>query len=358
MSAVRKSLAALLVLAGCGGSPFPGGTGGSGGGGNTGNVSVSDLSTSTGTLSASGAVERHEKHNLGTDGTTTVTGNGFAFKNGKINYDGTADTFTVDNLAFDGGNVYQHTAVGGDVGPEVGPARVFAADTTYADDQTGELIDQFSYRALYGVSDSGKSHFAIVRTGAFRNYGFGGFIYGRTAGVTLPTKGEAQYNGTYGGLRDSTAGGLQYTTGEMQMSIDFNDYNTDESATGNGAGIKGYITNRHFFDLAGNDITGSVLAGINADKKPLTDLTALPTLAFTVGPGVLDNNGEAQGDLTSTIVIKGSGGGGTLQQLEGGKYYAVVSGTNADEVAGVIVVTSDVAGITYRETGGFILYRP
>ena len=347
-------MAALLVLAGCGGAPFAGGDGSSGG-----TVkSVSDLPTTSSSVSATSGVERHEKHNTGTDGTSTVAGNGFAFKNGKINYDKTADTFTVDNLAFDGGNVYQHTNVGGDMGPDAGPARVFKADSTYADDQTGELIDQFSYRTLYGVSDTGRTRFAIVRTGAYRNYGFGGFIYNRTGGVTLPKTGEAQYNGTYGGLRDSTAGGLAYTTGDMQMSIDFNDFNSEESATGNGAGIKGYITNRHIFDLNGNDITDSVLAGINADKKPLTDLTELPTLAFKVGPGVLDNNGEAQGELNSVIVVKGAGGAGTVQQLEGGKYYAVVSGTNADEVAGVIVVVSTVAGTDYRETGGFILYRP
>ncbi len=359
MSAVRKSLAALLVLAGCGGSPFPGGTDGSGGGGSTGNVSVSDLSTSSATLSASGAVERHEKRNKDTDG-GTLNGNGYAFNNGKISYNGTADTFTVDNLAFDGENVYQHSNVGGDMGPEAGPGRVFAADITDTDPQTGEVIDQFSYRALYGVSDSGKTHFAIVRTGAYRNYGFGGFIYGRTAdgGVTLPTTGQAQYHGSYGGLRDSSGGGLQYSTGDMQMIIDFVDSLPAESATKNDASVRGYVTNRHIFDLAGNDITQTVLDGINVDKDRLTDLNNLPTLAFSVGPGVLDNNGEAQGDLTSTIMVKGSDDKPTPLQLEAGKYYAVLSGKNAGEVAGIIVVTSDVAGITYRETGGFILYRP
>jgi hypothetical protein len=39
-------------------------------------------------------------------------------------------------------------------------------------------------------------------------------------------------------------------------------------------------------------------------------------------------------------------------------YYGVISGTNADEVVGVIVVTSEFDGYTARETGGFILYRP
>lgn len=346
MSGVRISLAALVVLAGCGGSPFP--SDGGGGGGST-NTSVSDLPTTTASVTPGGAVERHEKHNTGTNG--AVTGNGFAFKNGKINYDSTADTFTVDNLAFDGGNVYQRDATQ----PNLGPGRVYAADSTYADDQTGELIDQFSYRALYGTSTSGKTHFAIVRTGAYRNFGFGGFIYNRTGGVTLPTTGQAHYNGTYSGLRDSSVGGLQYTTGDMQMSIDFEDFNPDESQTGNGAGIQGFVTNRRIFDLAGNDITDSVLAGITDDKKPLTDLTQLPTLAFKPGPGVLDNNGEAQGELDSTITEQNSG---KLQVLETGKYYAVMSGSNADEVAGIIVVTSDVNGVTYRETGGFLLYRP
>ena len=74
---------------------------------------------------------------------------------------------------------------------------------------------------------------------------------------------------------------------------------------------------------------------------------------FAVGPGVLDNNGEAEGALGSTINSNGS-----LEALESGNYYAVISGDDADEVVGVIVVTASVNGVTVRETGGFILYRP
>lgn len=347
MSAVRTSIVALLLLAACDGDPFAAG----GGGGSGGGTSVADLPGTTAPTSGSD-ISRHEGHNKGPDG-STQTGNGFAFRNGKINYDGTADTFTVDNLAFDGGNVYAHTNVGGDMGNDAGPARVFTAASTYEDAQTGALIDQFSYRALYGVSTSGNTEFAIVRTGAYAGYGFGGFIYNRKGGVTLPTSGQAKYTGTYGGLRDSKGAGLSYTTGDMDMSIDFNDFNADESATGNGAGIRGHITNRKIFDLDGNDITQAVLDGINDDKKPDANLTALPTLAFKVGPGVLDNNGEAQGSLNSLIVVDGG-----LDELEAGKYYAVVSGSAADEVAGVIVVVSTINSIEYRETGGFILYRP
>lgn len=82
-------------------------------------------------------------------------------------------------------------------------------------------------------------------------------------------------------------------------------------------------------------------------------VNSLPTLVFSIGPGKLDVNGEAEGNLTSSIT-NGQGGSELFEQ---GKYYAVISGPNADEVGGVIVVTSTVADATLRETGGFILYR-
>jgi hypothetical protein len=351
MSAIRGSLVALLVLAACDGNPFPGGpaTGGGSGGGSGGNASVNTLGDNllgTSNPGAGSGIARGEDTNKG-PGKVAVTGNGYA--KGYV-YDKTADTFTVDNLAFDGGNVYTRDVKM----PTVGPANVYAGAGVYPDTVTGALIDQFSYRALYGVSTSGHTQFAIVRTGAYASYGFGGFVFSRDNGVTLPTSGQAQYLGTYAGLRDTNgAGGLQYTSGDMKMDIDFKDFEAKTSPTGNGAGIKGYVYNRQIFDLAGNDITSSVIASINADKKPDAPLTALPTLVFDVGPGALDNNGEAQFGLGSKLTIKG-----TATPFESGKYYAVVSGNNADEVAGVLVVTSTVNSVETRETGGFILYRP
>ena len=349
MSAVRTTLMACLFLAACDGNPFaPGGAVIDPGTG-TSNTSVSTL---PGTVepTASGDITRTEEKGKGPniDGTAPdVVGNGYA--EGFI-YDPAGDTFTVDNLAFDGGNTYtRSTSV-----PDLGPAGVYEASATFEDAQTGVLIDQFSYRALYGVSTSGRTKFAIVRTGAYVPYGFGGFVYSRTGGVVLPTSGQAHYSGDYAGLRDFNGrGGLELTTGDMEMDIDFNDFNPDESGTGNGAGIKGQVSNRRVFDLNGNDITASVLAGINDDKNPDVALTELPTVVFKVGPGVLDNNGEAEGQVASGITANGA-----IEVFESGKYYAVISGTNADEVAGVIVVTSEVGGVTVRETGGFILYRP
>ena len=344
MLAVRTGLMACLLLAACDGNPFASTVGG--GTVNDPGVSSGSVSTLPGTTNptATGDITRTEKRvtTAGAD-----YGNGFAEG---FSYNAAGDTFTVDNLAFDGGNVYTRSAVV----PDLGSAQVYAGAGTFPDNQTGALIDQFSYRALYGVSTSGRSTFAIVRTGGYIPYGFGGFVYSRKGGVVLPTSGQANYTGDYAGLRDfSGRGGMEMTTGDMEMSIDFNDFNPNESATGNGAGIQGLVTNRRVFDLNGNDITGSVLAEINADKNPDFDLTALPTLVFKVGPGVLDNNGEAEGQLSSSI-----NSNGTLEQFEDGKYYAVISGDNADEVVGVIVVTAEVDGVTVRETGGFILYRP
>ena len=133
------------------------------------------------------------------------------------------------------------------------------------------------------------------------------------------------------------------------MAIDFNDFNVDESSTGNGAGVYGYVENRQVYDMNGQNITDQVVAQANADLSPDVAITELPTLNFTVAPGALDNNGEAQQGVTSTV--------GT-ELYEQGEYYAVISGSDAgQEIVGVIVVTSPSDTATARETGGFILYR-
>ncbi|MBK8440171.1 MAG: hypothetical protein IPL38_12045 [Rhodobacter sp.] len=75
--------------------------------------------------------------------------------------------------------------------------------------------------------------------------------------------------------------------------------------------------------------------------------------------GAIDANGEIRGFLDSTLVDY-NGDGAAITTYESGNYYAIVSGTNAEEVVGIIVVESAYPGIdnlTVRETGGFILYR-
>lgn len=171
MSSVRLSLLALALLAACDGNPFAPNAG------STDTGSVSSLPGTT-NASASGSVTRREGKNVGPDD-ADVNGNGFAFQNGNIGIN-PDNTFTVDNLAFDGDNVYaRNTAADGALPSSV---RAFAADATTNDPMTGVAVDQMTYRALYGTSATGRSQFAIVRTGAYIPYGFGGFIYGRAGG--------------------------------------------------------------------------------------------------------------------------------------------------------------------------------
>ncbi len=266
-----------------------------------------------------------------------------------VTYDSTTDTFVIDGLAFDGDNTYSR---GTDVS-SLGPFAVYEASALYPDSLTGTAINQFTHRAIYGISTSGNSQFAIVRTGAYRNFGFGGFIYQREGGVTLPSTGQALYTGELAGLKDFNGrGGLQYTTADIQIAIDFDDFN--DSTNTRGDGVRGIIGNRRVFDINGNDVTQDTIDGINADQN--ANLTAIPVAQFIVGPGALDDNGELLGTLDSSFV----NAAGEVITFETGNYYAVVSGDNAEEITGVVVLTNSIGngdGITARETGGFTVYR-
>ena len=325
MNPIKHALWMALLLSACGGNPFLPPDDGSGNG---------PPGTEGGIRGAKDPITRSEK--------ITTTGNGYAVG---IKLNSADDTFEVDGLAFDGGNVYQR----GTTVSDIGPFQVYEGDSVYQDAVTGNNIDQLLYRAIYGVSDSGKTNFAIVRTGSYVPYGFGGFIYNRTGPVTLPTSGQAGYEGEYAGLRDFNGiGGLEYVSGHMTMAIDFKDFN-------NGAGVKGTISDRHIFDIDNNDITSVVMDAINTKFSTSLDTTAMPLLEFTIGNS-LKGSGEASGGITS---LAGS------NPLEKGTYYALIADTdaiNAGEVVGVIVVESDDArvgfeNVTTRETGGFILLR-
>ncbi|MBN2629064.1 MAG: hypothetical protein JXR75_00825 [Rhodobacteraceae bacterium] len=345
------ALAAGLAVAGCDGNPF----------GNEADCRENPFSDPAectdepapdegsvaelpGTVAPSAAtpISRYEARDSG-------TGAGYAEN---ITFDATTNTFTVDNLGFDGDNAYsQLSFVGTPLATPLGDFKVYEAAPFITDPVTGATIQQFQHRLLAGVSRTNETEFALVRTGAYINYGFGGFILKRNVAVTLPTSGQAGYTGGYAGLRDFEGrGGLEYTTGDMSIAIDFDDFN-------DGDAVQGQITNRRIFDMSGNDITNTVLNAWNTDPSGrYAPATALPTLIFTVGPNVIDANGELNGKLTSTVAMAD----GSRSAYEAGNYYAIVSGDNADEVVGVIVVTSEdprTDNVTARETGGFILYR-
>lgn len=345
MKPTHALFVALFALTACGGNPF----------------AVVDPNAGKPPVGTDGTTGASAKSPISRVETKVATagkdyGNGFA-EGFKLNVgdpnDTLDDTFEVDGLAFDGENVYQQAAA---APAELGPYRAFEGDATYTDPETGAVINQFDHRAIYGVSDESRTSFAIVRTGAYIPYGFGGFVYQRAGGVTLPTKGQAAYTGNYAALRDFNGlAGLEYATGDMQVAIDFADFN-------DGKGVAGVVTNRKIFDIDGNEVTSDVLDALNAGLDPTNALVELPTLVFAVGPGVLNAADKAAGELAGTLGSYYTDGGAAVV-FESGKYYGLLSdnGTlNAGEIVGVIVVEGKdprVDGVTVRETGGFILSR-
>ena len=358
MKHVRLLLLASVLLSGCDGNPFVEDDGTDTGGGTDGGTDTGGITTPgglpPGTTSPSAAkgITRYEPK--GSDTSNGNSGNGYVTK---VVYDPVGDTFKVDNLAFDGDNAYVR---GVKVG-SLGSTAVYEGKPTEPDSFTGTPIGQIEHRALYGVSEDGTVQYAIVRTGGYVDYGFGGFIYQRSGGVTLPAegagtgssdnpgyRGQAHYSGTTAGLRDfKSRGGLEYATADMTMDIDFDDFN-------DGNGVKGSIYNRRVFDMDGNDITQQIVDALTVKSE--TNQSGLPVINFTVGPGVMNDNGEIVGTLNSSYYT----GAGKLEAFEQGKYYALVSGSNAEQVVGVFVVEGEDPrwdGVTARETGGFILDR-
>lgn len=263
-------------------------------------------------------------------------------------YDPATDTFNVDNLPFDGDNVYQRTNLAGtDLEAMIGPFRVYENENFVTDPVNGDVTTQFQHKALHAVSASGQSEFAIVRTGAYAGYGFGGFMYTRNGRVTLPSSGFAHYTGDYAGLRDFDGiGGIEYVTGSAEMTIDFNDFN-------DGYAVDGQIFDRRVFDENGNDITARVLTALSTEHN--VTFNGLPVIEFVIS-NALDENGEMLGNVVSQY----TNSNGAIDQLETGEFYGIVSGAGADEVVGIIVVTSDdprFDDVTVRETGGFVVTR-
>ncbi len=262
-------------------------------------------------------------------------------------YNAVDDTFEVDNLAFDGENVYQRD----DQVPTLGTFAVYEADAVTLDSLTGTAIPQITpYRLIYGASTNledgnRRTSFAIVRTGGYSGYGFGGFVYQREGGVVIPTTGQAVFNGNYAGTRVfNGAGGLEYTRGDVRIAIDFDDFNDN-------AGVYGTVFNREAFETDGTPIS---LGG--------ADELVLPNIQFVIveGAETVTANGEITGTLNNSIVVDG-----TLQEYESGSYYGIIAGDMADagdggEIVGMFVVESTdprYEDITAQETGGFILYR-
>lgn len=306
--------------------------------------SLPDLDTS-GPLPIKGTTVETLGATGGREAKSAGTVDGYA---GNFAYNKDKDTFSIDNLGFDTDSAYRR----GVAVAELGKFAVYESPLV-RDPVSGRPIEQLEHRALYGVSRSGQTEFAVVRSGAYTNYGFGGFAYQRNGSVVIPTSGQANFTGEYAGLRDFQGkSGLEYTTGAMSVDVDFDDFDA-------GSAVKGTVSNRRVFDINGRDITSTLVSAVNMQHG--TSLGSLPVLSMVIQPGVMNERGEITGDILSRVQpMDGAGKPLPLQEYETGKYYAVISGNDPDEIAGVVVVKSNdprYSGIEARETGGFILYR-
>lgn len=338
---IRSTLAvaALALLAACGdGQPFPDTNAGNGSGSGGGTTDGGGLDTDGATPPLPGTASPSPNASIVRFEASASDG-GSLIEN--VSYNAANDTFSVDGVGFDGNNVY--TRLPGAL-RTVGPTRVFGADVTTPDAVTNTPIDQFfPYRAMYGVSrnragDEPRTSFAIVRTGAYRGYGFGGYVYQRNGGVNLPSSGQAVFKGDYAGMRvfDGRPG-LEYTTGDMRMQIDFEDFNANDA-------VYARITNRATIDEQGN-----VTAG-------------LPSVGWIVREGtpVITANGEISGEMFSNV----SDGQGGFTEYETGTFTGIIAGdlTSAPggEIVGVVVLEAqdpNNTSISSQETGGVVLYR-
>jgi hypothetical protein len=311
------------------------------------------------------------------------SGGGFA-TNIQYRNDQGQDEFIVDNIAFDGNNVYTRgdpvTGVA-----QLGAFAVYEGAETTTDPVTGTTVNTFTYRAIYGRSTTGQTEFAIVRSGSYIDYGFGGFIYQRNADdfdgnsvkLVLPDEGDAFYLGDYAGIRVFQGrGGLEYVQGEAQMTVDFKDFNNGKR------GVAFYVNDRRLYDINGNDITqayvtalaenggsgggGGLFGDLSGDDGSTTaslifDTDAdgnvvLPRISPEITPDIADANGEIAGGIQEVAQYDD----GTSQTTAEGTYYAIMSGETVGEIVGVLVIEGSdprVSGTTFQETGGFVVYR-
>lgn len=269
-----------------------------------------------------------------------------------VSYNRAEDTFTVDGIGFDGANVY--TRLPGEMGRmgREGRTGVFAAAATVTDPVSGRPVSQIpAYRALYRESEvmvdgEPRTSYAVVQTGGYLDYGYGGTVYQRKGGVVLPDSGQATFSGDYAGVRifDNQTG-LEYVTGDMTLDIDFDDFNANDA-------VRARLSNR-------------VARRENGQPIPLgtgeTDLK-LPTVLMSIQEGApsLDANGEIRGELKSVV----RNAQGTLETYETGTFSGIVAGdattTPGGEIVGIVVLESAdprFEGVNVRETGGVILNR-
>lgn len=229
---------------------------------------------------------------------------------GEVNvvlYNAANDTLSINNLPFDLSGLYQRVSALDRNG--------FRAYQNASGSKT--------YVALYSNSVTGNTHAGVVGTGDYLTYGYGGTVFGNSGNVVMPASGEAIYDGKYAAVRVYDTGGYGFADGDVNMSVDFNDFDTVGA-------VDTVVTNRHAYDSS-----GALLGN-------------LPTLSGTTT--------QFNGNLIKSTTVKEILAGGATGSS--GTLTGIFGGPNGNEVAGVIVLTGKdpLSTANTKETGAFILY--
>lgn len=230
-----------------------------------------------------------------------------------VSYDANTDTLTINNIPFDDPeNKYVRI-----------PTENFANgfDAYQSDPEPG--TSEFQYFAVFRRSDSGASQATAVGSNRYVSFGFGGAAAQRLgASPNLPDTGIYSYNGEYAAIRVSRpvpngAVGIEYVTGEAEMTADFGDFD-DVGAVG------GVIRNRVLYDMSGQR-TGTLdgfISMANGEIDRETNSIKSSTASEFIGA---DNTGN-------------------------GNWSGVFAGPGGREIAGIVFVEGSAA----RETGAIV----
>lgn len=245
-------------------------------------------------------------------------------------YDPDTQELVVNNIPFDGANADNGQAVYTRTGA------VGASSFSRYENTAGTM----AYYAVFRRSASGATQAGAFATSGYIDFGIGGASAQRnTETVSLPTSGEYSFTGEYAAVRVfENAAGMpnqpQYVTGDVQIEMDFGDF--DEVGA-----IVGVISGRQLFDVNG------------APLGPMDDFVSLAMSEIDRSTGVVAAE-TAVGVSTSTA-----------EELTSGQWTAILGGPEGTEIAGIVVLEGAANDVPpdnstpgqIRETGVFIALR-
>ena len=215
-------------------------------------------------------------------------------------------TMVVGDLPFDGPE-----GTGQEEYQLVGVTGITGFDVYESQDETANT-NKVKYFAVY--REGAYTTAGAVGTGDFQDFGPGGAQYSRDPGTPVRV-GEATYAGTenYGAVRVHTGntgtGDVFLVQGDLSLTVDFEDPSPDGA-------IVGAVTNRQFYRPDG------------------TSMGSLPVITFAANQ--IDGDGFILNGSAGSLYDSGPNAG---QQFESGEWEGAFAGPNAEEIAGVIVIT-------------------